>query len=112
MRVVSAPPPSAAPAAPATSGSTPAVGIDLGGYRSLASLRRAWTDTTLRHTDLTRGYEPLARLRETESGMEARLLAGPFPDQTEAAKACLRIKALGATCAVSTYSGQPVGGLR
>jgi hypothetical protein len=44
--------------------------------------------------------------------MEARLLAGPFADQTEAAKACLRLRAVGATCAVTTYGGQPISGLR
>ncbi|MDK9695852.1 MAG: SPOR domain-containing protein [Siculibacillus sp.] len=114
VRVVSPQPPTTAavPTASAPASGGPAVAIDLGGYRTLASLRRAWSDTTLRHTELAKGYEPLARLRETDSGMEARLLAGPFADQTEAAKACLRIKALGGPCAVSTYSGQPVGGLR
>ena len=108
----------AEPAAqPMSSAVPPAAGasaaaIDLGGFRSLASLRRAWTDTSVRHTALTKDLEPLARLRETETGMEARLLAGPFPDQIEAAKACLRLKAVGATCAVTTYGGQPVLGLR
>lgn len=101
------PPPAAAP----VNGSGQAA-IDLGGYRTLASLRRSWSDMTIRHGDLSKGLEPLARLRETDSGMEARLLAGPFADQTEAAKACLRLKAVGATCAVTTFSGQPIGGLR
>ena len=90
----------------------PRAAIDLGGFRSLGSLRRAWSDTAGRHADLSKGLEPLARLRETDSGIEARLLAGPFADQTEAAKACLRLKAIGAPCTVTTYSGQPIGGLR
>ena len=90
----------------------PSSAIDLGGFRTLASLRRAWSDTAGRNADFAKALEPLARLRETDSGMEARLLAGPFADPTEAAKACLRLKAGGAPCAVTTYSGQPIGGLR
>lgn len=125
VRIVSAQPPApaqppmpvVAPQAPPTSAETkpaggPAAAIDLGGYRSLASLRRSWSDMTLRSSDVVKGLEPLARLRETDSGMEARLVAGPFADQTEAAKACLRVKAAGAYCAVTTHGGQPIGGLR
>ncbi len=98
-------------AAAAPSANAPAA-IDLGSFRSLAALRRAWSYTATRNGVLTKNLEPLARLRETETGMEARLLAGPFPDPTEAAKACLRLKATGALCSVSTYTGQPIAGLR
>ncbi len=111
----SAIPPRLASATPPASASVAAgggaAGIDLGGYRTLASLRRSWADMTIRYGDLANGLEPLARLRETDSGMEARLLAGPFADPTEAAKACLKLKAAGANCTVTTYGGQPVGGL-
>ena len=125
VAIAPAPPQPATPAVqPAAAsdpqaGSTPAaktgqggVAVDLGGFRTLASLRRAWSDMTVRHGDLAKGLEPLARLRETESGMEARLLAGPFADQTEAARVCLRLRAVGATCTVTTHSGQALGGLR
>jgi hypothetical protein len=104
--------PPAVPPAAAPVPTIPPAAIDLGGFRSLGSLRRAWSDTAGRHTDLTKGLEPLARLRETDSGIEARLLAGPFTDPTEAAKACLRLKAIGAPCTVTTYTGQPLGVLR
>ena len=100
MSQASAPPPGGGPA-----------GIDLGGYRTLASLRRSWADMTIRYGDLSKGLEPLARLRETDSGMEARLLAGPFADPTDAAKACLKLKAAGANCTVTNYGGQPIGGM-
>jgi len=114
VRVVTATPPTPpAPAAEAPpSAGGPAVAIDLGGFRTLASLRRAWGDMAMRSGEVTKGLEPLARLRETDSGMEARLLAGPFVDQTEAARVCLRLKASGAPCAITTYSGQPIAGLR
>ncbi|TBW36968.1 SPOR domain-containing protein [Siculibacillus lacustris] len=86
--------------------------IDLGGYRSLASLRRSWTDLAGRHAELGRGLEPLARLRESDTGMEARLLAGPYPSQAEAAKSCMRLRAAGIGCSVTTYSGQALVGLK
>jgi hypothetical protein len=111
VRVVSTAPTDTAAAVKPTP-TVPPSAIDLGGFRTLASLRRAWSDTAGRNADLTKALEPLARLRETDTGMEARLLAGPFADPTEAAKACLRLKAGGAPCAVTTYSGQPIGGLR
>ena len=94
----------------ATSGEVAA--LDLGGYRSLASLKKAWGDMTGRYGEFGAKMEPLARLRETETGMEARLLAGPYTSQTEAAKSCMRLKALGVGCAVTTYSGQPLGGVK
>ena len=86
--------------------------LDLGGYRSLASLKKAWGDMTGRYGEFGAKMEPLARLRETETGMEARLLAGPYPSQTEAAKSCMRLKALGVGCAVTSYTGQPLGAAR
>ncbi|WP_333822440.1 SPOR domain-containing protein [Pinisolibacter sp.] len=110
VRVVSTAPTDTPAVKPAAT--VPASAIDLGGFRTLASLRRAWSDTAGRNAELAKALEPLARLRETDTGMEARLLAGPFADPTEAAKACLRLKAGGAPCAVTTYSGQPIGGLR
>lgn len=109
-----------APAAPATapettgsiSASPDAAALDLGGHRSLASLKRAWSDMTTRYSEFGARMEPLARLRETDSGMEARLLAGPYSNQAEAAKSCMRLKALGVSCAVTTYSGQPLAGVK
>lgn len=86
--------------------------LDLGGYRSLSILKRAWSELALRHGDLGHGMQPLARLRETDGSVEARLLAGPFVNQTEAAKACMRLKAAGVGCAVTTYIGQSLAGLR
>lgn len=95
-----------------TAASGEVAALDLGGYRSLSSLKKAWSDMTGRYGEFGAKMEPLARLRETETGMEARLLAGPYTSQTEAAKSCMRLKALGVGCAVTTYSGQPLGGVK
>jgi hypothetical protein len=96
------------PTAVMPASSEPPAAIDLGGYRSLATLRKAWTDLSGRNSELGRGLAPLARLKETESGIEARLLVGPFPNQTEAAKSCMRLRAAGVACSVGVYSGQAV----
>jgi len=103
-------PPQEAAAAPQPVGE--AAALDLGGYRTLASLRRSWNDMTTRYAEFGTKMEPLARLRETENGMEARLLAGPYVNQAEAAKSCIRLRALGVTCAVTGYSGQPLSGVK
>jgi hypothetical protein len=102
----------AAPAARPGAGDEARAAIDLGGYRSLASLKRAWSDLSGKHSELGNGVEPLARLRETDSGIEARLLVGPFPSQTEAAKSCMRLRAAGVGCSVGGYAGQPLGGIK
>ncbi len=111
-----APPPAqvaAAPVVPATTPSgEPAPAIDLGGYRTVGSLKRSWADMADRYAEFGGEIEPLARLRETENGMEARLVAGPYSTQGDAAKACLRLRALGVNCSVTGYTGQPLGVLR
>lgn len=111
-----------APVAAPASGAAPTVitptpapsvaAIDLGGYRSLASLKKSWSDMTERYAEFGTGIEALARLRETDSGMEARLVAGPYSSQEDAAKACLRMRALGVSCAVTGYTGQPLAAIR
>jgi hypothetical protein len=101
-----------APVATPTAPAGDAAALDLGGYRSLASLRRSWGDMTSRYAEFGAKMEPLARLRETDNGMEARLLAGPYPNQAEAAKSCMRLKALGVTCTVTGYSGQPLSAVK
>ncbi len=107
-----APPIVTAAVAPAATAGTEMAALDLGGYRTLASLKKSWADMTGRYGEFGAKMEPLARLRETENGMEARLLAGPYPNQTEAAKSCMRLKAMGVGCAVTTYSGQPLGAVK
>ena len=88
------------------------VAVDLGGYRSLATLKKSWSDLTDRYAEFGRNMEPLARLKETDSGMEVRLVAGPFPVPSDAAKLCLKLRAAGANCSVTGYGGQPIAGLR
>lgn len=98
-----------------TSAPTPNGGVaavDLGGHRTLAALRRSWGDMSERYAEFGNGIEPLARLRETDGGMEVRLVAGPYPSPAEAAKICVRMRTLGVACAVTGYTGQPLSAIR
>lgn len=90
----------------------PVAALDLGGHRSLAALKKSWTDMSGRYTEFGGGIEPLARLNETEAGIEARLVVGPYPNPTEASKACVRLRTLGVACAVTGYTGQPLSAIR
>ncbi|MBT9292607.1 hypothetical protein [Prosthecodimorpha staleyi] len=102
--------------APETTGTVPTVapgrgdyGVDLGGYRSLVQLRKAWLDIDARLPKLTKGYHPLAQARETGDGIEVRLVGGPFPSPAEALKYCIAAKGAGLACTPASYVGQPPG---
>ena len=86
--------------------------IDLGGYPTLAALRMSWFNMTLRYDDLGKGLAPLARMSETNTGIEARLIAGPFSNRGDAASACAHLKAAGVACSVAPYDGEPITGVR
>lgn len=90
----------------------PIAALDLGGHRSLAALKKSWTDMSGRYAEFGGGIEPLARLNETEAGIEARLVVGPYPNPTEASKACVRLRTLGVACAVTGYTGQSLAAIR
>lgn len=107
-----APPHEMARATAPTPSAITVAALDLGGYRSLAALKQAWGDMSGRHAEFGSGVEPLARLHETDTGIEARLVVGPYPNQTEAAKGCVRLRTLGVACSVTGYGGQPLAALR
>jgi hypothetical protein len=83
------------------------VGVDLGGFRSLAQLRKTWADIEARRGTVTRQLAPLYQLRETGDTLEVRLVAGPFPTPLDAAKFCAAIKGTSPGCASTGYAGQP-----
>lgn len=83
------------------------VGVDLGGFRNLAQLRKVWTDIGTKDPRLTKGLAPLAQLRETGDALQVRLIAGPFPNAVEAVRYCTTAKAAGLFCSATPYEGQP-----
>ncbi|MEJ1159269.1 SPOR domain-containing protein [Prosthecomicrobium sp. N25] len=84
-------------------------GVDLGGFRNLPSLRKAWSDLDGKAPRLTRSYAPLAQVKENDESLEVRLIAGPFPSSAEAAKYCKQAQSAGIPCAPAAYAGQPTG---
>lgn len=103
-------------AAPDTTGTVPAAddatktafAVDLGGYKSLANLRKGWATTSAKHAGLTKGLTPLGQMKENGGAVEARLVAGPFAKAADAVKFCAQVQSAGTACAPSVYVGQPL----
>ena len=105
------PPATQAPALQAPAAASSAEGpiaVDLGSYKSLAGLKRTWVDLEKRHADATSGIGALAQIKETKDGTEIRLVAGPYPNSADAARACARFKTAGFSCSAGTFIGQPI----
>jgi hypothetical protein len=85
-----------------------AFAVDLGGYKSLANLRKGWATTSSKHAGLTKGLTPLGQMKESGGAVEARLVAGPFANAADAVKFCAQVQSAGTACAPSVYVGQPL----
>lgn len=83
-------------------------GVDLGGAQSIEGLRALWTQAKGRHGGLLDGLRPIMTVREASKpgGMELRLVAGPLPSATLAARLCVTILAAGAPCQPALFDGQ------
>lgn len=115
VRVVEPPKPEAAAVAEVAPAPAPAAqpqaeqaGVDLGSYKSLAGLKRTWSEFEKRHAAVAQGLGAVAQIRETKDGMEIRLVAGPYPTPADAARACASFKTAGFSCAPSSFVGQPI----
>ena len=86
----------------------PVYGIDIGGYKSVALVKKAWGEVDGRPGRLVKGLRPLARLSEGSDGVEIRLVAGPFVTEEAARKACLPLKEANLKCAPADYRGEPL----
>lgn len=85
-----------------------AFAIDLGGAKSIAAMRTLWRGLSRKHAELG-SLEPLIGVQERRKGqgMELRLLAGPFADQTIATSMCAMLAKAGhANCRSAAYDGQ------
>lgn len=100
----------AAPAAPADVQTEPPVtrtqfGIDLGSEPSFGSLRIRWDNLRRKYPELSR-LSPRISVRDNKGKVELRLVAGPFDNAAEAAKACAGLLAKGAVCDGGLFDGQ------
>jgi hypothetical protein len=100
------------PAAPSPPADAPAAkteyGIDLGGAPTVEGLRALWAAARAKHGGLLEGLRPVVGVRESSrpSTIELRLLAGPIPSASSAARLCATLAAAGAVCQPSVFDGQ------
>jgi len=83
-------------------------GVDLGGYSSLATLNKGWTDMKQKQKQLLGNLAPRASLSDKNGRLEVRLVAGPFNNAAHAITLCAQLQAKGRRCQPTLYVGQPV----
>jgi hypothetical protein len=103
VRVAAAPASEAAAEAPSARSE---IGIDLGGAATIEALRAHWVALKANYGPLLEGLEPLvAQYPKHPSGITYRLVAGPLPSATEAARFCTRFPAKRTGCHPAKFSG-------
>ncbi len=78
--------------------------IEIASAESLDALRNRWGEIRGR-TPALRKLAPRYRITADGAGAPFRLLAGPFTEPGEAARACSQLKARGYSCALGYYTG-------
>jgi hypothetical protein len=82
-------------------------GIDVGGNASIEGLRTLWTTLKAAQPALFDGLRPVIAVREGKSGsVELRLIAGPLPNASIAARLCAALSAVSQACQPSVFDGQ------
>lgn len=101
-----APPPPLPPAADEATAPKSEFGIDIGRASSLDGLRQLWNALKGKHGNTLEGLRPIVTMRETpKSGaVELRLVAGPLPNASAAARMCASLS--GVACHPTVYDGQ------
>lgn len=83
-------------------------GVDLGGYSSLATLNKGWSDMKQKQKQLLGNLAPRASLSDKNGRLEVRLVAGPFNNAAHAITLCAQLQAKGRRCQPTLFVGQPV----
>ena len=82
-------------------------GIDVGGNASIEGLRTLWTTLKTAQPALFEGLRPVIAVREGKAGaVELRLVAGPLPNASIAAKLCAALGAVSQPCQPTVFDGQ------
>lgn len=98
--------PNAQPTAEDTAAAKPEFGVDLGRANSVEGLRQLWNAVKGKHGAALEGLRPVVAIREVAraGGVEVRLVAGPLPNATAAARLCASLP--GITCHPTVFEGQ------
>ena len=82
-------------------------GVDIGGNASIEGLRTLWTTLKAGQPALFEGLRPVITVREGKSGsVELRLVAGPLPNASIAARLCAALGVAGQACQPAVFDGQ------
>jgi hypothetical protein len=97
-----------APAATESVATRTEFGVDVGGNASIEGLRAVWTTLKASQPALFEGLRPLIAVREGQKpgAIELRLVAGPLPNASIAARLCAALTAAGQTCQPTVFDGQ------
>ena len=83
-------------------------GVDVGGNASIEGLRTLWSTLKAGQPALFEGLRPLISVREGQKpgAIELRLVAGPLPNASIAARLCAALSAAGQPCQPAVFDGQ------
>jgi hypothetical protein len=83
-------------------------GIDLGGNASIEGVRSLWSTLKSGQPALLDGLRPVIAVREGQKpgALELRLIAGPLPNASIAARLCAGLSSAGQACQPVVFDGQ------
>jgi len=83
-------------------------GVDIGGNASIEGLRSLWSTLKSGQPALLDGLRPIVAVREGQKpgALELRLIAGPLPNASIAARLCAALSSAGQACQPAVFDGQ------
>jgi hypothetical protein len=83
-------------------------GVDIGGNASIEGLRSLWSTLKSGQPALLDGLRPIIAVREGQrpGAVELRLIAGPLPNASIAARLCAALSTAGQSCQPAVFDGQ------
>ena len=96
------------PAPPNSVATRTEFGIDLGGNASIEGVRSLWSTLKSGQPALLDGLRPVIAVREGQKpgALELRLIAGPLPNASIAARLCAALSSAGQACQPVVFDGQ------
>ena len=82
--------------------------MDIGGNASIEGLRSLWSTLKSGQPALLDGLRPIVAVREGQKpgALELRLIAGPLPNASIAARLCAALSSAGQACQPAVFDGQ------